>query len=166
MLHHVAVQTDHNFDQYPVRIESEPGSGIYKNIKPDYLEGLAFIMSEGASASQELKHAYIWDTIVWKQVRHLPLRLDQHYMNSFKLLKKLNHHSSVNKSTSDSNTDDTAFSNEEEFIVDEECSDTNFDDSTKLKIDELRKVVEEEKSKRKSRFWKYITRHKMCSRGP
>lgn len=46
------------------------------------------MMSEGASASQALKHAYIWDTIVWKQVRHLPLRLDQHYMNSLKLLKK------------------------------------------------------------------------------
>lgn len=70
------------------------------------------MMSEGASASQALKHAYIWNTVVW----NLPLRLDQYNMNSLKLLKKLDQHLSVSKLLPLTDTNDTVISNDEELV--------------------------------------------------
>ena len=34
------------------------------------------MMSENFSATEALKAVYIVDTVIWKQTRHLPLRLD------------------------------------------------------------------------------------------
>ena len=46
-------------------------------------------MAEGLSAAEAVKAAYIVDTVVWNQVRLLPLVLDKDYMNMQRKLKKL-----------------------------------------------------------------------------
>ena len=46
------------------------------------------MMSENFSATDALKAVHIVDTVIWKQTRHLPLRLDKLYINSLQLLKK------------------------------------------------------------------------------
>ena len=88
---HQSTQTDKDFSQrIPLRIERVKGSGIFANVEPRYLEAMSLLMSENLSASEAVKAVHIIDTVVWGQVRHLPLRLEKHYMNSFKLLKKFN----------------------------------------------------------------------------
>ena len=72
----------------PLRIERVKGSGIFANVEPRYLEAMSLLMSENLSASEAVKAVHIIDTVIWGQTRHLPLRLEKHYMNSFKLLKK------------------------------------------------------------------------------
>ena len=72
----------------PPRIESSPGSGVFAKIKPEYLEAMTLMMSENFSATEILKAVHLVDTVIWKQTRHLPLRLDKVYMNSLQLSKK------------------------------------------------------------------------------
>lgn len=62
---------------------------VFAKIKPDYLEAMALMMSENFSAMEALKAVHIVDTVIWKQTRHLPLRLDKLYVNSLRLLKKM-----------------------------------------------------------------------------
>ena len=46
------------------------------------------MMSENFSATEALKAVHIVDTVICKQTRHSPLRLDKLYINSLQLLKK------------------------------------------------------------------------------
>ena len=46
-------------------------------------------MSENLSASEAIRAINIIDTVIWGQVRYLPLRLDKSYMKAYKKLKKL-----------------------------------------------------------------------------
>ena len=73
----------------PPRIESSPGSGVFAKIKPEYLEAMTLMMSENFSATEILKAVHLVDTVIWKQTRRLPLRLDKVYMNSLQLSKKM-----------------------------------------------------------------------------
>ena len=58
-------------------------------IEPHYLEGLSLLMSENLSASEAICAINISDTVIWGQVRYLPLGLDKSYMKAYKKLKKL-----------------------------------------------------------------------------
>ena len=95
---HAAVQTDPSaIPNVPLRLERISGSKVYANVEPRYLEAMALLMSENFSASEAVKAVHIVDTVIWGQVRHLPLRLEKHYMNSFHLLKKLEKQHSLNE---------------------------------------------------------------------
>ena len=85
---HTASQTKFVPIDIPLQIESSPGSAVFAKIKPEYLETMTLMMSENFSATEALKAVPIIDTIIWKQTRHLPLRLDKLYINSLLLLKK------------------------------------------------------------------------------
>ena len=98
---HKAVQTDLASvpsPSVPLRTERIPGSGVFSNVEPRYLDAMSILMSENLSASESVKAVYIVDTIIWKQIRHLPLRLEKHYMNTFNLLKKFEKQKAVNAS--------------------------------------------------------------------
>ena len=71
----------------PVRILNKSGKKML--VEPRYLEALSLMMAENLSASEAIRAGYIWDTIVWQQKRHLPLRLDKSYMKARKKLKRL-----------------------------------------------------------------------------
>ena len=86
---HTASQTKFVPIDIPLQIESSPGSAVFAKIKPEYLETMTLMMSENFSATEALKTVPIIDTIIWKQTRHLPLRLDKLYINSLLLLKKM-----------------------------------------------------------------------------
>ena len=73
----------------PLRKEGQAGSGTYAHILPRYLKAMSLLMAENLSASEAVKVVYICDTVIWKQVRHLPLRLEKQYMNAYKRLKVL-----------------------------------------------------------------------------
>ena len=51
---------------------------------------MTLMMPENFSAMEALKAVHIVDTAIWKQIRHLPLRLEKLYINSLQLLKKMN----------------------------------------------------------------------------
>ena len=74
---HTASLTEFVPIDIPMRIESSPGSGVFAKIKPEYLEAMTLMMSENFSATDALKTVPIVDTVIWKQTRHLPLRLDK-----------------------------------------------------------------------------------------
>ena len=71
----------------PVRIVNKKNK--CNLVEPRYLEAISLLMSENLSASEAIKAVHIIDTVVWGQIRILPLRLDKVYMNSRKKLKKL-----------------------------------------------------------------------------
>ena len=70
----------------PVRIVNKKNK--CNLVEPRYLEAISLLMSENLSASEAIKAVHIIDTVVWGQIRILPLRLDKVYMNSRKKLKK------------------------------------------------------------------------------
>ena len=72
----------------PLRIERVKGSALFANVEPRYLEAMSLLMSKNLSASEAVKAVPIIDRVIWGQTRYLSLRLEKHYMNSFKLLKK------------------------------------------------------------------------------
>ena len=88
---HVSTQTDEipyvHFDR-PVRLENEK-TGIYHTVDPDYLKCMALIMSENLSASEAIKVVHIMFTVIYKQIRHLPLRLEKNYVKAVQRLRKL-----------------------------------------------------------------------------
>ena len=73
----------------PLRTESSPSSGVFAKRKPEYLETMTLIMSENFSATEALKAVHIVDTLIWKQICHLPLRLDKLYISSLDFLNKI-----------------------------------------------------------------------------
>ena len=144
---HTAPQTEFVSFDIPLQIESSPGSGVFANIKPEYLEAMT-LMSENFSATEALKAVHIVDTVIWKQTRYLPLRLDKHYMNSLRLLKKLD------KDYSSRNEYDNLTSQilEDEMI---DVTETDIDvhelpSETAEKVKRLRQIVSECISERKS----------------
>ena len=50
---------------------------------------MTLIMSENFSATEALKAVHIVDTLIWKQICHLPLRLDKLYISSLDFLNKI-----------------------------------------------------------------------------
>ena len=74
-------------ENVPVRTVNKHGK--CNLIEARYLEGLSLLMAENLSASEAIKAVHIVDTVIWGQVRHLPLRLDKVYMKAYKTLKKL-----------------------------------------------------------------------------
>ena len=50
---------------------------------------MTLMMSENFSATEAVKAVHIVDTVICKQTRHSPLRLDKLYINSLQLLKKM-----------------------------------------------------------------------------
>ena len=82
-----STQTENTVARVPVRMMNETGKSNL--IESRYLEAMSLLMSDGLSASEAIRAVYNLDTVVWKQNRHLPLRLDKPYMKAFKRLKKL-----------------------------------------------------------------------------
>ena len=81
-----------------VRVINKKGKGNL--IEPRYLEAMALLMAEGLSASEAIRAVYIIDTVIWKQIRYLPLRLDKSYMKAYSKRKNLNSQHAHNKTCS------------------------------------------------------------------
>ena len=60
-----------------------------REIEPRYLEAMSLLMAESLSAAEAIKAVHIIDTVVWDQVRLLPLELDKDYQNMQRKLKRL-----------------------------------------------------------------------------
>ena len=67
----------------------KPCRGSARVIDARYSEAMSILMADGLSAPESVKAVYTIDTVVWGQVRFLPLHLDKHYINMSRMLKKL-----------------------------------------------------------------------------
>ena len=50
---------------------------------------MTLMMPGNLSATEAVKAVHVVDTVIWEQIRHLPLRLGKLYLNSLQLLKKM-----------------------------------------------------------------------------
>ena len=103
------------------------------------------MMSENFSATEALKAVYIVDTVICKQTRHSPLRLDKLYINSLQLLKKMD------KDYTSRNENDLANQILHDIDVTETVVSLNqLPSETVEKILKMRETVSECTSKRRS----------------
>ena len=106
---------------------------------------MTLIVSENFSAIEALKAVHIIDTVIWKQLRHLPLQLDKLYINCLQLLKKMD------KDYTSRNENDLANQILDDIDVTETAVSLNeVPSETAEKILKLRETVSECTSKRRS----------------
>ena len=99
-------------------------------------------MADGLSAPESVKAVYTIDTVVWGQVRFLPLHLDKHYINMSRMLKKLSakEHSDIT---------DNAIEEDDDIVVDDDDhndDDRECDEDENNNPDECSKIIEHLKS--------------------
>ena len=100
-------------------------------------------MSDKLSASEAIKAVYTIDTVIWGQVRHLPLRLDKSYMNAFTALKKMQSNNEIIANSIQYNED---FLNHHVTAIG--CNEKTVE--VNPQIVKLKKIVKEKIAERKS----------------
>ena len=119
----------------PVRIERIKGSGTSHQIDPKYLKAMPLIMADNKSASEAIKVVHTVDTVIHDQVRHLPLRLEKHYVNAVQRLKKIGGITNDNED----NENESVLENKLETI----SSEGSVDDATSKEIKHWKKTIKD-----------------------
>ena len=141
---HKSTQTSCNNDIRATHLRMKPLHGEKSSslVEPRYLEAMALLMSDNLSAHEAIKAVYTIDTVVWGQIRFLPLRLDKAYTNALKALKKIQPKSdTISVRTNDDFLDSASPTSEND--------DTNTASNTD-QISKLKKIIREKIDERKS----------------
>ena len=146
-----SIQVDDLSMQTPVRMFEKTKNTEHRvranntSAHPKYLQAMSLLMAEGLSAAEAVKAVYVIDTVVWGQVRFLPLELDKDYINMHGKLKKLSGSNLLNEVEND-----TEVAVEVSLITENNASEGVVDEDTDAKKSKMVEFLTREIRKKKA----------------